>query len=68
MRCSSRHQEPPVLPHWLFIMYRCATALAILMVIAAAVSLIVLAFLGVTALWDWGVLRTAGWKGLFART
>jgi len=54
------------MPRWLFIMYRFATALAILMLIAAAVSLVVSAFLGVASLWNWGILRTGGLQSLFA--
>jgi hypothetical protein len=54
------------MPRWLFLAYRCATAPALLMVIAAAVSLIVSVFLGVVSLWNWGVLKATGWQDLFA--
>ena len=59
-------QEAQMMPRWLFIAYRCATALAILMLIAAAVSLIASAVLGVAGLWHWGTLTTSGWRSLFA--
>ena len=54
------------MPRWLLAAYRLATALAILMLIAATASLVALAFLGVSSLWHWGLVRLAGWQGLFA--
>ncbi len=45
MRTSSGNKELQAMPHWLLVAYRFATALAILMLIAAAASLVALAFL-----------------------
>lgn len=64
---SSEHQESQVMPRWLFLTYRLATALAILMLVAAAVSLVVSAFLGIASLWHWDILKATGLQSLSAR-
>ncbi len=54
------------MPRWLFVAYRFATAVAILTLFAAAISLVVSVFMGVASLWNWDILRTAGWQSLSA--
>ncbi len=54
------------MPRWLFVVYRFATAVAILTLFAAGVGLVVSAFLGVASLWNWDILTTAGWQSLSA--
>lgn len=66
MKLLSEYQEPQIMPRWLFIMYRFVTALAILMLIAAAISLIASVFLGIDSLWNWGALRAAELRNLLA--
>ena len=66
MDLSSGCQESQIMPRWLFIAYRCATALAILMLVAAAVSLVVSAILGLASIWNWGALKAAGLQSLSA--
>lgn len=56
-----------MMPRWLFLAYRLVTALVLLMLIGAAISLFTSVFLGVAPLWNWGLLRLAGLRSLLAR-
>ena len=54
------------MPRWLSLAYRLTTALVLLMLIAALISLFISVLLGVDSLWNWGLLRVAAWRGLLA--
>ena len=64
MKSSSECPEPHVMPRWLLLAYRFATALAILMLVAAAVTLVVSAVMGIASLWHLDILRSTGLQSL----
>lgn len=68
MESVSEHEEPQVLPPWLAVLYRFATALVLLMLIAAAISLVASAVLGIDSLWSWGLHAVAQLGDLLACT
>lgn len=66
MEFGSEYRESQSLPRGLYIAYRLVTALVVLMLVAAGVCLIAVVLPSLLSLWDWGVLKAAGLRGLLA--